>query len=271
MTKQTRFLLLLCCFLPLAALAEDTKTLLVVWQTDGSYSAFNLNERVKITFTDTDLLVNSEEQQTSFVLDDMAAFSYETIRDGKATITLSNAMGTFCSSDAIDLSHTEGVKAYVASSFDVETGELTMSQVKEAAPGTGLLIVGQAGTYEAPYIFSNAAGTNLLKGVAEDTEVSPTEGEYTNYILANGKQGLGFYRLSATGVLQAGKAYLQLPAVAAQARQAIHIRIDDEISGIVSNDMPFTEESYFSIDGLKVKSPQKKGIYIKRGKKTIIK
>lgn len=268
--KTTKLLLLLCCF-HLAAIAEDTKPLLVVWEKNGSYAAYNLNEKVKIIFTDTELIVRTDEEENSFLLDEMAAFSYETIKDGGASISLTKTLGTYCSSESLDFSQVLGLKAYAATSFDTETGILTMCQVKKAPAGTGLLLVGEADTHNIPYIFYKASFDNLMKGVSEDTEISPTEGDFVNFILANGKQGLGFYRLSATGVLPAGKAYLQLPSAVAGSRMAISIRIDDEVTGIKMVDEDIKDGTFFTLDGLRITIPQKKGVYVKDRKKIIVK
>ena len=268
--KTTKLLLLLCC-IHIAAIAEGTKTLLVVCERGGSYATYNLNEKVKIIFTDTDLIVKTEEEESSFLLDEMTAFSYETVKDGNAEISLSNTMGTYCSSECLDFTNVPGLKAYAAVSFDTETGILTMSQVKKAPAGTGLLLVGQIDTYTMPYIFYKASFDNLMKGITKDTEISPTEGDYVNFILANGKQGLGFYRLSATGILPAGKAYLQLPAAVAGSRMAIVIRIDDEVTGIKKVDEDIMDSTFFTLDGLQITTPLKKGVYVRDRKKIIVK
>jgi len=64
---------------------------------------------------------------------------------------------------------------------------------------------------------------------------TPTEGSYTNFILANGSHGIGFYTLSQAGEIGAGKAYLQLPtaAISSNGARSLTMLFDDEDKNIL--------------------------------------
>lgn len=84
-----------------------------------------------------------------------------------ATITLANAMETYCSTEDLDFSTVEGLKAYTATGYD--HGTLTVTRVLNAPAGTGLLLKGEAGSYDVPYATTTGYYINLLHGVTEDT------------------------------------------------------------------------------------------------------
>lgn len=117
--------------------------------------------------------------------------------------------------------------------------------------------------------------SNLLKGVTTSTNVAPTEGGYTNFILANGSHGIGFYTLSESGDIAAGKAYLQLPTadITALAPQGISLVFDDGqgTTGIaVSTLVPAASGACYDLQGRRVEHPSR-GLYIVNNKKVFIK
>ena len=119
--------------------------------------------------------------------------------------------------------------------------------------------------------------TSLLVGVTEDTELSPTTGNKTNFILANGSHGIGFYKLSDTRTINAGKAYLSLPTRAVQnLANGIGLGFEDEETTGISLTPSLSPEGegsgYYTIDGRKLNGkPTQKGVYIMNGKKIVIK
>ena len=129
----------------------------------------------------------------------------------------SNGIATFCCPYDIDFSGIEGLTAYIVSGFSPSAGQLTLTSVGEVPAGEGLLLRGTKGNYDVPCITTDAYYSNLLTGVTTTTEISPIDGDQTNFILANGSHGINFYTLSGTGNLAAGKAYLHLPSSAVSA------------------------------------------------------
>ena len=180
---------------------------------------------------------------------------------------------TFCSSHALDFSEVEDIRAYIVSGFNQETGTLVLTRVTEVPAGEGLYIAGMPGNHEIPQTKTSMFYANLLKGVTEPTIISPTDGNYTNYILSNGSYGVGFYTLSQTGTLDAGKAYLQLPTASVAGIKALKIEFDenDDPTGIaITSTSPAEENTIYNLAGQRV-SKAHRGINIVNGKKVFIK
>lgn len=183
----------------------------------------------------------------------------------------SSGFATYCSPNALDFTGITDVRAYVASDFDPATNTLTMTRVMEVPAGEGLYIIGNEGSYEIPETTTDAVYTNLLIGAARATFIEPTEskGSKTNFILADGIHGIGFYSLSEYGWLAGGKAYLQLPTESVSGVKAINLVFDDDATGIASP--KFSHEGkdvIYNLAGQQVNKAQK-GLYIIKGKKVI--
>ena len=183
-------------------------------------------------------------------------------------------VATFCASYALDFSNVTDIKAYIVSGFNQETGTLVLTRVTEVPAGEGLYIAGTPGEHRIPETQTSIFYANLLKGVTEPTTISPTDGNYTNYILAQGNYGVGFYTLSQAGTLDAGKAYLQLPTASVAGIKALKIVFDenDDPTGIAitSASSEQEENAVYNLSGQRVSKAQK-GINIVNGKKVFIK
>ena len=193
------------------------------------------------------------------------------------TVTIgSTGMATYCPMDDVDFSTVSGLKAYTATGYD--HGTLTVSRVLNAPAGTGLLLQGEAGSYDVPYATSTGYYINLLHGLMTDTQVSPTEGSYTNFILGQKSGVTTFYRLSEAGAVAAGKAYLQLPTSVVDdgsSSRVMRIVAEDETTGIrsvelLTNSEGVNSEELFDLQGRRVAKPSK-GIYIVGGQKVVVK
>jgi len=187
-----------------------------------------------------------------------------------ATLTVgSEGMATFCYDDALDFSEVAGIRAYVASGFKSSDGRLLLMHVSEVPAGTGLVIKGTPGTYTIPVKPTDFYYLNLLKPAFEAITVPAETDGYANYVLANGADGLLFYR-SDNATLAANRAYLQLPATAAAARRHIHWEEAGEATAISSVRGSEKQAVYYNLQGQRVAHPSK-GLYIKDGKKVFIK
>ena len=190
-------------------------------------------------------------------------------------ISISSAgMATYCSEYDLDFSDVGGLKAYIVSGFSPSTGTLVLTPVTTVPAYTGLLLKGAEGTYSVPATTTDMYYTNLLEGVTTDTEISPTNGSETNFILADGIHGVNFYTLSETGTLAAGKAYLHLPTSEISASvnaRGFTLLFDDEATGLEEvMQTTRTDNTYYDLQGRRVAQP-KKGIFIVNGKKVFIK
>lgn len=185
----------------------------------------------------------------------------------------SSGYATFSSQNALDFSEVSDIKAYIASDFDPSTYTLTLTRITEAPAEEGLYIVGTPGTYLINETTTDEVYSNLLKGVTYPTTIGPTEGDYTNFILANGKHGVAFYTISEAGELAAGKAYLQLPTASVSEVKAISVIFDDDDEDGISSSISapsLNGEEIYNLQGQRVDKAQK-GIFIVNGKKTFIK
>ena len=197
-----------------------------------------------------------------------------------ATITMnSNGIATYSNNCDLDFTSVEGLKAYIGSGYSPSTGELTMMRVYKVPAGEGLLLKGAAGSYEVPYAEVDNVYANMLVGVPTATTVNPTEGSYTNLILANGANGIGFYTLSAAGEIAANKAYLQLPTSALPVASSRQVRMvfddEEEVTGIsdasrLNDKGEIINDKLFDLQGRRIVKPTR-GLYIKDGKKVFVK
>lgn len=196
-----------------------------------------------------------------------------------STVSLTmNAAGimTYASSQALDFSSVEGLTAYYASDFTDETSTLVMTPVNQASVGSGLLLVGTANaTYSIPVTSSatDNLSSNCLKGLVPPTNVATTDGIYTNHILANGGEGIGWYKLSEAGKLKANSAYLQLPTSSLSA--PVRVVYDDAATAIpalaTDSSQQETAHSWYTLTGVKLKGkPIKSGLYIVGRKKVYV-
>ena len=181
-------------------------------------------------------------------------------------------IATFCAAGDVDFT-TLNLKAYTGGGFNRQTGVLTMMRVYDVPAGTGLLLKGEPGTYFVPYSQSYSVYSNLLKGVIVATNINAIEDGYVNYVLNNGSQGVGFYKVGTAGAnLEAGRAYLQIPAETATSRNALKLRFDDEdeVTAISDVERQDAGSAVYDLQGRRVEQPQR-GLYIRGGKKVIIK
>ena len=199
-----------------------------------------------------------------------------------ATALAMNSAGimTYASPYALDLNN---VNAYVVSSYSNTNSTLTLTKVTEAPANTGLLLKAkedsQKGTTVALPLKASAEAiaSNLLVGVlSSETVVPQTYGDYTNFILANGKYGIDWYTLSEAGAIGANKAYLQLLTadLTNLAREFTWV-YEGETTGIepptISPEGESTE-AWYDLNGRKLNGkPTTKGLYIHNGRKVVVK
>lgn len=155
-----------------------------------------------------------------------------------------------------DLLLPEGVMAYIVTA--VGNDAATVKAINYVPKNVPVLIEKESTTMTD----NTSAEGNLLQGTAESTAVSGIEGNV--YVLYNG----GFTR-TTSGAIPAKRAYLVLEQ-AAGARLSI---VEGEATDITSvgYDSVATDGSTYDMQGRKVESLSKKGLYIKNGRKVVIK
>jgi hypothetical protein len=157
---------------------------------------------------------------------------------------------------------------------------------KAALTGTKLelteLTTDQTVTKDKPVILKSTAGTitmtltttasgndftsNSLQGVSAAAGLTAANPS-TTYVLNNGTQGVGFYRLQSGKTLGVGKAYLTYSGSLAPEFFGF-----GETTGIkaIDNGQLTIDNEVYDLQGRRVAQPTK-GLYIVNGKKVIIK
>lgn len=221
----------------------------------------------------------------------------------KVPVTLSSyGIGTFSSNLPLAFSDVYGITPYIVTDFSGTT--LTMKRQQDVPAGTGIVIY--KGDGEDDFLFNNneqegqtdpnadqtfyvpielvdaEIETNMLVGCPEATRIQPTEGEMTNFVLAenpNDNTKLGFYKFETTEagrLIPAGKAYLQIETAKANALGGIKgFSLDfgnetDAIESFTPSPSRMGEGSIFNIAGQRMSKLQK-GINIVNGKKVFVK
>lgn len=180
-----------------------------------------------------------------------------------ASIT-SAEYATFSSPYALDFSAESGLTVYTATvnaaKMKVSLHEVTS---KKIPANTAVVLHGTQGTYTGSIV---ETAENL---VGNDLKVATSEmsgAEHSIYVL-NKKNGvLGFYKLSNTGKLEAGKAYLTLNASAPM----LTFTADEVTSVGHARSSVKTDSLYFTLDGRRVMYPSR-GVFIHNGRKVVIK
>jgi len=198
-------------------------------------------------------------------------FQFEKSQTEIIPVTTDFGYITYCSDKALDFTNVEGMKAYIVVGYDGKVVKL--SRIGIVPPETGLLLKADAGEYEVPYTEEDNYVMNMLIGVLEETTLSPTEGNMTNLVLANGKNGLGFYCLKGSGTIAAHRAYLQVPTrLIGNGAKFISMEFDDEVTAISGITTQEEAAPYYDLQGIRHEGkPSKQGIYIMNGKKVVVK
>lgn len=74
--KTTLCIMMLSLF-SIVAVAQETINSLVVWAKDGTKVAYILEDKPKVTFTETDLVITSNGIEVNYSLENMLRFTYE--------------------------------------------------------------------------------------------------------------------------------------------------------------------------------------------------
>ena len=230
--------------------------------------------KVMVNGVDKTDAVTSEGKLTITDVNGDQTVNVEFVYAGSSVSVTIGELGTatFCCDEHLDFSGTEDVKAYIASAFNPTTGQVTLTRITDVPAGTGIVLLGDEGTYSIPLGTGSTYVVNMLVGVTADKVLNKTEGANSNFILSDGEKGVGFYAVSSGTTLAAGKAYLSLPTAALPTNaQSIGLRFGDA-TGIASPQPSEGKGDWFDLSGRRIDGvPAASGLYIKNGKKVLIK
>lgn len=140
---------------------------------------------------------------------------------------------------------------------------------------SALLLSGEAGNYEAALKLEEATtDQNLLKGTSENATTTSDEANAKFYKLSDGSKGIGFYYGAENGAAftnEANRAYL---VVSTMTNAPKAFSLADSVTGIngLQTDR-IANGAVYNLQGVKMGFSEKlpKGVYIKNGKKFIVK
>ena len=133
-----------------------------------------------------------------------------------------------------------------------------MTKVANVPAGTAVLLEGEG---EKTFDVVTSSTTNVAANCLKVSDGTAKDGIY---VLANGSQGVGFYKWAGEA-LSKGKVYLELPSDSRS-----FIGLGGETTGIDNVNANVNDNSYFDLQGRRVAQPTK-GLYIVNGKKVILK
>lgn len=177
---------------------------------------------------------------------------------------------TFSCPYALDLSDVTAYKASVNNEKKV-----VLSKVTGNVPaGTGLILAGES--KNIPVVETSAATAlegNLLVASLTDTEVAAsTAGTYHYFLAGSDAESLGFYNLAVAATSSAGKAYLETSTELAAETVSARVSwiFQDDATAINAVENAQNAETVYDLQG-RVAKTAKAGLYIKNGKKFIVK
>ena len=200
----------------------------------------------------------------------------------------------------------DDLKAFTATGYDASTRTIWLTRVMKVQQGEGLFLKGTAGeTYTIPSTGVQSAYVNMIVGnIDDEITISETsdDGKLTNFYLKGGT----YMSVKGSATIGKNKSYLQLPTdmlAGARSEDALdnveNLGIpgtlslteletesmpiifgsiggdDDETTGIRTTDCTDdTDESraaWYTLGGQRISQPTKKGIYIHKGRKVVVK
>ena len=206
----------------------------------------------------------------------------------------------YYNSQSLDFSSldAQGVKAYTATGYDYSSGTIWLTRVKQVPAETGILIMAPQGEYPVPTASVASVYANMFKGTLTGTTIQTHEtiaGEdYINYYLSSGDAGVGFYKVTKEEGVTIGANRCYLPILSKEAagtrsagsgQNQITFEEADEVISIplfrgIGDDNGGTtnltpalskgEGEWYTLQGQRVAKPGK-GLYIRNGKKVVIK
>ena len=195
----------------------------------------------------------------------------------------------------LDFTNVDGLKAFSATGYDKSSKTIWLTRVMKVQKGEGVLLKGDAKDYEIPSTVVQSSYMNMFVGntsaASVQVQATSADGSKTNFYL----KGDGTF-VSVNGYVNIGnnKCYLELPtemvagAASTRGAEANYILEEPEVIKLpitfrsIDNDSNGTtgvkevkskgvkSEEWFTLQGQRVVNPGK-GIYIRNGKKVVIK
>lgn len=156
-----------------------------------------------------------------------------------------------------------GVEVYTAA---FEGGKAKLTSISDVIPANvGVVVKAAQGTYNFNITTTENVATSALSGVPNTANVAS---ESAAFILANGKHGVGFYKLSsANRTIHGFRAFYTAPA---EAQAVSAFLLEDNVTGIEEIETSADKAPIYDLSGRRVAKAEK-GVYIQNGRKIFVK
>lgn len=156
-----------------------------------------------------------------------------------------------------------GVEVYTAA---FEDGKAKLTSISDVIPANvGVVVKAAQGTYNFKITTTENVATSALNGVPNTANVAS---ESAAFILANGKHGVGFYKLSsANRTIHGFRAFYTAPA---EAQAVSAFLLEDNVTGIEEIETSADKAPIYDLSGRRVAKAEK-GVYIQNGRRIFVK
>ena len=219
----------------------------------------------------------SAERQYTFTIPEGYSGAYVTAtftaipQPTTVTIEMGEAgLRTYSANVDLDFAEVTGLTAYVCNAYDSKQSRMVMLKVTSVPAGTGVLLRGEAGSYDVPVAESTTYLVNLLMPAIGEMTLEPEADGMTNYVLSKPEgKDVAFYRVSQSGTFGPNKAYLQLPTSVVGDNSRLGISFE-EATGIPTPSPSRAGGKWYDLQGRKIEGkPMQKGVYVYNGKKVV--
>ena len=211
------------------------------------------------------------------------------------TVTVGSiGKASFAAPVDLDFTNVSGLKAFTATGYDKSTKTIWLTRVMKVQKGEGVLLKGDPNSYEIPSVAVQSSYENMFVGNTSGEEIQVQEtsedGSQTNYYL---KGDGSFVSVNGYVNIKNNKCYLALPtsmvAVSStrsaeddykfEEPEVIKLPIDFKSIGSEGDGTTGVKEvksgevksdEWYTLQGQRVAKPGK-GLYIKNGKKVVVK
>ena len=195
-----------------------------------------------------------------FCFDNFGAEGTEVLPENNVAFISSVGYATYVTEKAIDFS-ASSVEAFAVTESSRE-GYARLEPVTEAPAGEAVVLKGEEGAYvlQAAAAAPAPIAVNLLKPA-----LAPVTADGSQYILADGNEGVAFYKAIAGSTIAAGKGYLEFPGSDVKA----YLLEEDGATGLSNLDANVNlNEAIYNVAGQRLNKVQR-GINIINGKKVL--
>ena len=202
----------------------------------------------------------------------------------------------YYSDQSLDFSGEADMKAYTATGYD-KKGIIRLTRVKQVPAKTAVLLLApeEAKTYTVPTMSLQQIQANMFKGTLEGTTIKRVEDDIVNYYVSVVNEEVGFYWASESGTkIGAKRGWLPVPKEMTQfagaatrggtSMNSLSLSTTDDVitldlfssfadgtTGISRIAAEDGNDTWYNLSGQRISTPTKKGLYIKNGKKVIVK